>query len=131
MNAKFISGSGDEGTAALVEIDGQLYECMDCLGYGRNRRYEPGQAFQVVLSAGLVKRTEIGGNPDQLKALDRLRGWHYRAYGVVVMTASGLVLDCGAVSVQLPDPMDRALAGRFIAVEIERLDCWRARKNAG
>ena len=34
MKAKLLSREGGEGTAAVVEVDGQEYECMDCFGYG-------------------------------------------------------------------------------------------------
>ena len=135
MKGKFIAGSGDEGTASVIEIAGEQYECMDCLGYGRSRSCKPGDVVYVAFSAGLVKSDRrgnvvAGANPQQRKALDPLGGWHYRAYGAVVSVApSGTVLDCGAVTVEMPAVLGADAIGSFVAVDIDRLDCWRTRQR--
>lgn len=121
MKATYIAGSGGEGTAATIEIDGQQYECMDCLGYGQGRACRPGDVVNVALEAGLV-RLPIDANPERRKDLVSLGGWRYRAYGEVV---EGTLLDCGTVRIEIPDLNG---AERFVAVDIERLDCWRMRE---
>jgi hypothetical protein len=37
MKAKLISYEGGEGNAAVIEIHGVEYTCMDCLFYGKGR----------------------------------------------------------------------------------------------
>lgn len=133
MKARYISGSGAEGTAAVIEVDGEQYECMDCLGYGRGRGYRPGDIFYVGFAAGLVKHDRkgtlvTGPNERHAKVLESLGGWRYRAYGVLVVGDRDVLLDCGAVNVELsPGSVDAGRNGDYVAVDIERMDCWRRR----
>ena len=135
MKAKYIDGSGAEGTAAVIEIDGEQYESMDCLCYGRARCYKPGDIIYVAFQTGLVKRDRrgnvlIGENAERRKALESLGGWRYRAYGEVVALPPDTVLDCGAVEVEVSCSLGEAeVIGNFITLEIERMDCWRTRKR--
>jgi hypothetical protein len=135
MKAKYISGSGGEGTAAIIEVNGEQYECMNCLGYGRRRGYRPGDVFYVSLMADRVKsdrtgRVTFGPNEDHVKRVKSLGGWRYLAFGVLVVSASNVMLDCGAVHVDLPYEVDPAMNGEYVAVQIDRMDCWRARGPA-
>lgn len=135
MKAKYISGSGGEGTAAIIEVNGEQYECMNCLGYGRGGGHRPGDVFYVSFMADLVQsdrkgRVITGPNENRVKALQSLGGWRYRALGVVVVSGSAAVLDCGAVHVDLPYEVDPAMNGEYVTVEIDRMDCWRARGPA-
>ncbi|HYR27694.1 MAG TPA: hypothetical protein VEU30_04470, partial [Thermoanaerobaculia bacterium] len=52
--AKFVDGSGAEGTSSTVEIDGEQYDCMDCLGYGRSKSYRRGDIIYVSLQANVA-----------------------------------------------------------------------------
>ena len=147
MKAKYISGSGGEGTAAVIEIDGVEYECMNCLGFGRSRGYRPGDIIFVSLIADRVKtdargNVQIDPNPQQRKALESRGGWRYRAYGIVTTVTPSKErysdfraltpnnLDCGAVNFAVPQLTGDDLDGRFIAIDIERMDCWRSRNRA-
>lgn len=120
--------------AVVIEIDGRRYECMGCLRYGlrRPRTYKLGDTIDVAFSAGLLKedssgKAQVDANPQQLKRLENLGGWRYRACGEVVAVDPEPLLDCGAVTVDLPDAVcDASVLGRFVTVEIERLDCWRS-----
>ena len=135
VKAKYISGSGAEGTAAVIEVGGEQYECMDCLCYGRSRCYQPGDIIYVAFTAGLVKehrhgKVQAGANPQRRKALESLGGWRYRAYGEVLEVSPGTLLDCGAVEVDMSYVIgDEEMIGSFVTIDIARLDCWRTRKR--
>jgi hypothetical protein len=126
MKAKYISGSGAEGTAAVIEVNGEQYECMDCLGYGRGRGYRPGDVVSVRFVAGNIR---TGPNAGHVKALESLGGWRYRASGVVVVNGADAVLDCGTIEVELSDQVDSAMHGEYVTVEIDRMDCWRSSRD--
>lgn len=133
MRAKYVSGSGAEGTAAVIEVGGAQYECMDCLGYAKSHACKPHDLVQVTFSAGLLRSDErgqavIGANEERVKRLEHLGGWRYRAYGVVTRDGMEARLDCGVFDLALN--LWRAgggttLTGEYIEVEVERLECWR------
>ena len=132
MKGKYIDGSGGEGTACTVEIDGEEYECMDCLGYGRPRGYKRGDVIYVRFAAGLVKTDRHGRavlieNPDKRQAFENRGGWRYRAHGVLMGSAAHMTIDCGKVTVEIGWEIDESAVGTFVAIDIDRLDCWRAR----
>ena len=86
-----------------------------------------GDEFDVELSASLLDDDEaweamFAGNTDKRKALERVEGWSYRAYGEVV-SIDPVMVDCGVI--QIPDVFhssDSRVIGEFIAFRITRLD---------
>lgn len=106
---------------------------MDCLGYGRARSCKPGEIVNVQFCAGLLESegdsATIGKNEREFKGLERLRSWRYRAYGVVIRDGADARLDCGVFELELDlshaDPAP--VVGAFIAVGVDRLECWRTK----
>jgi hypothetical protein len=86
-----------------------------------------GDDFEVELSATLLDDDEsweamFAGNPDKRKALDRVEGWSYRAFGEVT-SIDPVVVDCGMI--QIPDVFhsrDSRVIGEFIAFTVTRLE---------
>lgn len=123
---------GGEGTAAVVEVAGQEYECMDCFRYGKGPYPKVGDTFDAEFS-GFYAQDESGhaavsDNPGGAKKLLSLGGWRYQAYGQVLAVEPHTLLDCGVavlnLSLAITDP---AAVGQFVSVEVQRLDGWRKR----
>ncbi|HJY75172.1 MAG TPA: hypothetical protein VKE95_01005 [Burkholderiales bacterium] len=132
MKAKLLSMEGGEGTGAVVEVDGQEYECMDCFRYGRGPYPKIGDTFDAEFS-GLYGRDGSGRaviyeNPGGAKKLLSLGRWRYQAYGQVVAVKPWTLLDCGVAIVNLSEAItDPSAVGRFVSIEVQRLNGWRKR----
>src|SRR5688500_6302405 len=115
---------GGEGTAAVVEVDGNQYECMDCLRYGKGPYPQVGDRFAVEFG-GLYAQSQSGRaliaeNPDRLKKLESLGGWRYRAFGQIVAVKPDTLLDCGIGVVNLSQAItDAAAVGQFVSINIQ------------
>ena len=127
-----MSREGGEGTAAILEVDGKQYECMDCFGYGAGPYPKVGDTFDSEFT-GLCATSKSGDaliadNPGKVKKLVSLGRWSYQALGEVVATEPWTLLDCGVAVLGLSRAItDPASVGRFVSIEIKRLDGWRKR----
>ncbi len=129
MKALLISGAKEVGESATVEVNGVVYECMDCLVY--SSKIENGQEFVPRFSwLDADDDTEtwesiFSGNPQQRRELVPLGGWSYQAYGQIISVEPPLA-DCGIL---LPSPVssnDSSIIGSFVTFKIVRLDVSRA-----
>lgn len=116
----------------MVEVGGQEYECMDCFRYGKGPYPKVGDTFEAEFSGFYASdktgRAAISDNPGGVKKLLTLGGWRYQAYGQVVAVHPYTLVDCGVavlnLSLAIADP---AAVGKFVSVEVQRLDGWRKR----
>src|ERR1051326_142101 len=127
---------GGEGTAAVVEIDGQEYECMDCFRYGKGPYPKVGDTFDAEFLALYVRDRSghpvIYENPGGAKKLLGLGGWRYQAYGEVVAVKPWTLMDCGGAVLNLSQAItDPSAVGRLVSIEVQRLDGWRKRTDEG
>lgn len=128
MQARIIKIAEDEGLEAVIEINGEEFEVMDCLGYGNNSVKE-GDLIDVKLTVGIGDDNEdmdmiFKNNPEKLKKTQPIRGWSYRAFGEVISIKPGIV-DCGNIIIKdFIDLDDYKCIGKYIAFNILRLDAY-------
>ena len=73
-------------------------------------------------------RAAVSDNPGGVKKLLALGGWRYQAYGQVVAVQPYTLVDCGVAALNLSLAItDPDAVGKFVSVEIRRLDGWRKR----
>ncbi len=117
----------DEGLPAIVEIDGNQFEAMDCLGYGGN--FTNGEELEVEFTMGLDDENEsweeiFQGNQKQEKKLVNKGGWSYRALGEII-SINPVVIDCGIQCFEgVIDTKDERCIGSFVGFNILRLNVW-------
>jgi hypothetical protein len=88
LKAKIIKLADEEGLPAILEIEGNKYEVMDCTSYGMMTT-EVGKTEEIELVVGLSDETEtmadiVRGNPHRESKLEPLGGWAYKAYGRII-----------------------------------------------
>ncbi|MDW6005325.1 hypothetical protein [Vibrio mangrovi] len=127
MIAKIIKVADEEGLPTYLEIEGKVYEAMDCIGY--QKAVTEGEIIDVELSVGIDDEDEtfeqiFDGNPDCIEELSCTGGWSYKAYGFI-KSVDPVVVSCGSVQINEPfEISDESLIGEYIAFNIVRLDVW-------
>lgn len=128
MKALIVKLGEDEGCPALVKIDGVIYQAMDCFGYNGSGVKKSEEA-EIEFTVGVGDDDEswddvFSGNPDQLKKLEKISGWSYKAYGEII-NVNPIIVDCGSAQFEdVVDTHDPRCVGEFIAFTIRRLDVW-------
>ncbi len=127
MKSRIIEIAKDEGMPTIIEIDGIVFEAMDCIGYSTS--VSNGEEIEVELTIGVEDETEsnndiLTNNPKQLKKLQSRGGWSYRAYGEII-AVDPMEIDCGVkLTCEVLDSNCATCIGRYVAFNIERLDVW-------
>ncbi|SFC11787.1 hypothetical protein [Pseudoalteromonas denitrificans] len=126
MEAIFIKSEG-EYLQATIEIDGVELHAMDDFG-GEN--CTAGEKIEIDISAGLFYEDEewesiFSGNLEQKMGIEHLIGWSYRVYGRVIDITPEVIVDAGAIKLEVPiDTHDPKVVGEFVAFTITRLDAY-------
>ena len=122
VEAIFVSTEG-EYLEAVVEVSGERLHVMDEFG---GSSMSAGQRIEIELEAQLWDPGEwdeiFRSNPEKKKALVRLEGWRYLAFGQIV-AVNPLVCDCGLIRAEGPiRTHDPRCIGEYVGFKIQRID---------
>jgi len=117
------------GREAEVWVDGTLLCVCDAVSPPGDR-CPPGVLddvkFTYMTAAGFTWAEAIRGNPGRKKRIDPVRRWAYVGYGRVVQVMP-VVVDFGLLRMEDANwTSDDGLVGRFVRVQIDRLEISRA-----
>lgn len=127
MIAKIIKVNDEEGLPIFLEIEGKIFEAMDCICY--HNIVTIGETINVMFTVGVDDEEEsfaqiFDGNPESIEDLKCTGGWSYRAYGFI-KSVDPVRVSCGSVEINEPfDIDDFELIGKYISFNIVRLDVW-------
>lgn len=119
------------GRKAEVWIAGQLLGVCDNLSTA-DKRIQPGPLEGVTFTYVSYQHGSweqaISGNPNRKKELIPVRDWAYEAYGQIVQIMP-VTIDFGVLRMADPNwSRDEKLVGRFVKVDIDRLEIRPAHK---
>lgn len=122
VEAAFVSTEG-EHLEAVVEVSGERLHVMDLFG---GSSISPGQRIEIELEAQVWDPGEwdevFYSNPEKKKALVRLGGWRYLAFGQIV-SVNPVVCDCGLIQADGPiRTHDPRCIGEYVGFKIQRID---------
>ena len=114
---------------ADLQIGDMVLTVMDEFALSAYTSPSVGDEFEVELSAEVDHEVSLeslfAGNPEQLRKIERTKGWSYQAYGKVI-SINPVVVDCGILLV--PDVFhtnDPRVIGEFVGFPISRLNAVR------
>ena len=122
VEAAFVSTEG-EYLEAVVEVSGERLHVMDFFG---GSSMSPGQRIEIELEALILDPGEwdeiFRANPEKKKALVRLEGWRYLAFGQIV-AVNPVICDCGLIQTDGPiRTHDPRCIGEYVGFKLHRID---------